>query len=129
MIRFELTREITLRAIHHLESPDLSEQENKSLYGKCLRPHGHDYRVAVTISGPLDERTGLVFNRDRFTEILERVLVKPFDGTDLNKHFSLTSGEALAREFFELLQNEFPPGLLRGVSVQETPKNIFTHWP
>jgi 6-pyruvoyltetrahydropterin/6-carboxytetrahydropterin synthase len=125
-LTIELTSEITLRAIHRLSSPTLSEAENSSLYGKCYRMHGHDYRVAITIRSGLDEKTGLIFNRDRLNEILHRALIVPFDGSDLNKHFTHTSGEALAEMFFERLKPEFPAGVLRRVCVRETPKNSFT---
>ena len=40
----------------------LSEEANRELYGKCNNPygHGHNYEVEVTVSGPIDGRTGRV---------------------------------------------------------------------
>ena len=39
-------------------------EENRSTYGKCNNPygHGHNYMVEVTVSGPVDEQTGMVCN-------------------------------------------------------------------
>ena len=40
--------------------PQLSEEENRRLYGKCNNPygHGHNYVVEVSARGPLDGATG-----------------------------------------------------------------------
>ncbi|MFZ5786390.1 MAG: 6-carboxytetrahydropterin synthase, partial [Acidobacteriota bacterium] len=49
-------------AAHCLRLPELSPEENRELFGKCSNPngHGHRYTVEATVSGPLDERTGVV---------------------------------------------------------------------
>lgn len=112
--RFRIARQIVVRAMHQVGQT-----------GPCSRPHGHDYRVEVILEGEMDQRTGLVFSRSEFDEILQRHLVDKYDGSNLNEFFKVTSGEALAREFFSLLEKEFPKGLLHQVRVQETVKNYF----
>jgi hypothetical protein len=41
-----ITRSETFSAAHRLNSPQLSEEQNKQLYGKCNHPnfHGHNYK-------------------------------------------------------------------------------------
>lgn len=128
--RIEITKQVEIRAIHNLENANLSPEENKQLYGPCFRPHGHHYKVQVTLSGAVDKLSGLIVNRDKLSEILQRKIVQPFDGTDLNKHFKNTACEALAIEFFEILKGEFPDGArLVRVAIQETRKNYFEFSP
>ena len=57
---FRVTRRYQFAASHRLHAPQLSEEENRRLYGKCNNPygHGHNYVVEVSARGPLDERTG-----------------------------------------------------------------------
>src|ERR1700733_14104758 len=57
-----LTRRYHFPASHRLHSPRLSDAENARLYGKCNNPfgHGHDYVLELTVSGDLDQATGLL---------------------------------------------------------------------
>lgn len=125
----ELTREVVIRSLHKLGSPQLSEEENTALYGKCARLHGHDYRVRVTLRAPVDEKTGLAFDRERLDRILMAAIVEPLDGADLNDLFPNTAGEALARALYLRLAPLFPKDTLVRVGVQETPKNYFEFPP
>ena len=52
MIR--LTRRYRFSATHRLHSPDLSEEANREVFGKCNNPfgHGHDYVLDVSAAGP-----------------------------------------------------------------------------
>ena len=57
---FRVTRRYEFAASHRLHSAELSEEENRELYGKCNNPygHGHNYVVEVSVRGPLDPATG-----------------------------------------------------------------------
>ena len=94
---YELTREVVIRALHSLCNPALSEGENTRLYGMCVREHGHDYKVRISLRGEAEEATGLLFARDRLDRILKAAVIDPFDGGDLNELFPSTAGEALVR--------------------------------
>jgi 6-pyruvoyltetrahydropterin/6-carboxytetrahydropterin synthase len=49
----ELTRIYDFSASHRLHSPELSEEENRNIFGKCNNPegHGHNYILEVTLQG------------------------------------------------------------------------------
>ena len=53
---FRVTKRYQFAASHRLHSQELSEEENRALYGKCNHPygHGHNYVVEVSARGPLD---------------------------------------------------------------------------
>ena len=120
-----LCQEVTLRAIHHLAHPDLSEKENKTLYGICYGEHGHHYKIQVSVAGAVDPVSGLLLNRDQFSAILQEKLVKPYDGADLNSIFPNTACEAIAIEFYKILKPLFSGSSLVRVGIQETNKNYF----
>ena len=48
-----LTRKYEFAAAHRLCSPDLTDQQNLSLYGKCanVAGHGHNYGLEVSVEG------------------------------------------------------------------------------
>jgi len=74
-------------AAHRLARPDLSYEENCEIYGKCARPHGHghNYHLEVTVTGEIDPRTGMIVNLEQLHNILEEVVVEPFDHYFLNE--------------------------------------------
>lgn len=124
--RILLTKSYPLPALHTLTGEGFSAEENLKIFGPCSRLHGHDYRIEVTVSGPIDRRSGLVLNRDHLDSIVKDRLLKPFAGTNLSDHFQHTTGEALAAKFFEILNVSMPKGIvLMGIRLHETAKNSF----
>lgn len=125
--RVEFTQCVWIRAIHHLENPALSAEENTRIYGKCFRRHGHHYHVQITVTGQLNELSGSVVNRDELRRILQTQIVDRYDGVDLNRFIPNTACEALAlhlhAELSETLRNR-GISLVR-VAMQETRKNYF----
>ncbi|RYZ66048.1 MAG: hypothetical protein EOP05_19715 [Proteobacteria bacterium] len=130
---FEVTRQLVIRSIHHLENTAWSPEENRRVYGICYGTHGHHYKIQVTCRGPLNETTGLAVDRSKLDEILEREIRSKYDGVDLNKRFANTSCEALAVEFHKILEprlkHELKGGALVKIGVQETRKNYFEFPP
>ena len=47
----QVTRRETFNAAHQLRDPNLTEDENRRLYGKCVNQHGHNYVLEVTVGG------------------------------------------------------------------------------
>ncbi|RYZ69981.1 MAG: hypothetical protein EOP05_14010, partial [Proteobacteria bacterium] len=130
---FEVTRQLVIRSIHHLENTAWSPEENRRVYGICYGTHGHHYKIQVTCRGSLNETTGLAVDRSKLDEILEREIRSKYDGVDLNKRFANTSCEALAVEFHRILEprlkHELRGGALVKIGVQETRKNYFEFPP
>ena len=132
-MQLEVTRRYSLSALHVLSGEGFSREENLRVFGGCSVLHGHEYLVEVTVAGPIDASTGLVIGRDELDRIVRERLLDPLTGCNLSDHFRHTTGEALAGEFFALLQSEIhPPALLERVLIRETAKNSFEfsrgHW-
>jgi 6-pyruvoyltetrahydropterin/6-carboxytetrahydropterin synthase len=68
-----LTRRYDFPAAHVLSHPSLSDERNFEIYGKCANPagHGHNYGVEVTVTGPVDERTGRIIAPELLDEIYQ----------------------------------------------------------
>ncbi len=84
--RVQLTRVVRFCAAHRYHSESLSEEENRAVFGKCNRPHGHghDYRVEVSVRGEIDPQTGMVINLADLDRILQEHVVEPLDHCFLN---------------------------------------------
>ncbi len=70
--------------------------------GKCRNLHGHSYRLDVTVSGPLNPN-GVVVDFDDLRAIVDRVVIDPWDHSDLNQVIDNPTAELLARRAWELL--------------------------
>src|SRR5262249_60668408 len=59
-----LTRRYWFSASHRLNCSSMSEEENRSVYGKCNNPHGHGHNYALegTLVSAVDQQTGTVFH-------------------------------------------------------------------
>lgn len=81
-------------AAHQLAHPDLNDEENSKIYGKCARPngHGHNYHLEVTVKGELDPRTGMIVDLGALHKVVEDYVVEPFDHTFLNKDILYFAG-------------------------------------
>ena len=77
------TKTFTFNAQHSLKSAALSKQDNQLAYGKCMRPHGHDYTLKVTICGSPNKRTNKLLIEHKFEEGITQLLER-FDYNDLN---------------------------------------------
>eukprot|EP01120_Amphizonella_sp_Union-15-10_P016526 TRINITY_DN875_c0_g1_i1.p1 TRINITY_DN875_c0_g1~~TRINITY_DN875_c0_g1_i1.p1 ORF type:complete len:147 (-),score=12.54 TRINITY_DN875_c0_g1_i1:113-553(-) len=118
-------------AAHRLHSPLLSDSENLALYGKCnhVSGHGHNYRVTVTVQGPIDPRTGMITNLTTLKELIwERALVH-LDHRHLDKDVEFFSrypstAENVAVYVWQALVDQFKsPIRLFEVQIQETDSN------
>src|SRR5271154_2107736 len=81
-----LTRRYMFSASHRLHSDVMTAEENRATYGKCNNPygHGHNYALEVTVSGLVDERTGMVCNLVDLDSFVQREILERFDQQNLN---------------------------------------------
>src|SRR5260370_36262610 len=81
-----LNRRYRFSASHRLHSDAMSDAENQATYGKCNNPHGHghNYVLQVTVSGQVEESTGMICNLGDLDECVQRESVTRFDIANLN---------------------------------------------
>jgi 6-pyruvoyltetrahydropterin/6-carboxytetrahydropterin synthase len=132
-MKAHLTRRYHFSSSHRLNSIDLSPEENLATYGKCNNPHGHghNYTLEVTVSGPVDPRTGMVCNLVDLDGFVEREVLSRYHLENLNtlKEFAqqVPTTENLSVEIFEILQRGFQPAHLERVRLDETMMNSFEY--
>jgi 6-pyruvoyltetrahydropterin/6-carboxytetrahydropterin synthase len=108
-----LTRRVTFAAAHRYHRPEWSDERNEATFGKCARPsfHGHGYTCDVTVTGEIDEETGMVVDLGVLDRVLDAEVRERFDHRNINldvPEFAegrlIPTGEALARFIFERVQ-------------------------
>jgi 6-pyruvoyltetrahydropterin/6-carboxytetrahydropterin synthase len=120
-------------ASHRLHSDDLSEAENREVYGKCNNPHGHghNYFVEVTVSGQVDPQTGMVCNLIDIDDCVRREILDRFDHANLNtlEEFrgQVPTTEVLSVAIYDILKQSFRAAHLEKVRIEETMLNSFEY--
>lgn len=120
-------------ASHRLHSDQMSAMENSATYGKCNNPygHGHNYALEVTVSGPVDETTGMVCNLVDLDEFVHGEILERFDHENLNTlpDFSraVPTTENLCITIYDILQRGFRNAHLERVRLEETMMNSFEY--
>ncbi len=132
-MRISLTRRYSFAASHRLHSPELSEEENRRVYGKCNNPygHGHNYIVEVTMTGPVDRATGMITNLGDLDPFVQREVIEAFDHKYLNEEIpefqtAVPTTENVCREIYRRLK-KYPLAQLERVRIEETLKNSFEY--
>jgi 6-pyruvoyltetrahydropterin/6-carboxytetrahydropterin synthase len=134
-----VTRRYKFAASHRLHSSELSEPENRELYGKCNNPygHGHDYVLEVSVAGPLDSSSGQVVNVPALDRLVNEQILRDFDHRYFNadvREFS-TDLVPTSENILRVIENRLSahwhtsfPGdwpRLEGIRLQETKRNRF----
>lgn len=80
-----LVRIVGFSAGHHYRRRDWSEERNHAVFGGSVNPHGHNYRVEVTVGGEVDAETGFVVDLGQLDAVLAELIHRPLDQQDLNR--------------------------------------------
>lgn len=130
-MKAHLTRRYMFSASHRLHSDEMSAAENRAIYGKCNNPygHGHNYMIEVTVSGPVDDQTGMVCNLVDLDGFVRAEVLERYDHQNLN---SLTdfakavpSTENLCIAIYDIVKRGFSKAHLDKVRIEETMMNSF----
>lgn len=87
MGKHRVTRAARFSAAHNFWLDALSEADNRALFGSTASPwpHGHDYRVQITVEGTVSSSTGMVVNLTDLDALLQARVVQPLNLTWINK--------------------------------------------
>jgi 6-pyruvoyltetrahydropterin/6-carboxytetrahydropterin synthase len=103
---------------------DLSEDENRALFGRRAEQHGHNYRLEVTLRGEPDPVTGMVIDLKQVQTVLDREVMARFDHRDLNRDTPYFEKDPPTPENFALvlhglLREALPDGMLDRIRLAE----------
>ena len=131
MPRASLTRRVIFSAAHRYRRPEWDNAKNEEVFGLCAREsyHGHTYTCDVTVTGPVDPKTGFVVSLSVLDGMLDTIVRQPLDHRNLNldvPEFAegklIPTGENLAQWIAERVQAALPlPTKVARVSVCEEP--------
>lgn len=127
-----ITRRETFAAAHRLFKPELSDEENLKIFGKCSNPnwHGHNYTLEVIVAGEVDADTGFVMDLKDLKEIVRKNVISKVDHKNLNLDTDfmkgkITTSENIVIAIWNELEDKITKGKLFSVKLYETENNYF----
>ena len=129
-----IRRKVYFNCAHRLHSQQLTDDENRKVFGKCNNPngHGHNYTLIVCLKGPVDPLTGMVLNLTEITQIINQEIVDRFDHKHLNKdtkEFStlVPTAENIVIICWKILKETSLSHFLFELTLLETENNSVTY--
>lgn len=128
-----ITRKFNFSASHKLFNPNLSEEENLRLYGKCSNPngHGHNYTMEVTVAGEINTETGYLMDLSLLKKLVNDAIINIVDHKNLNVDVVFLSNiipttENIAGKFWDILSEKINSAEIKLYSIKltETENNI-----
>ena len=132
-MKAHLTRRYMFSASHRLHSDEMSERENRDIYGKCNNPygHGHNYMIEVTVSGAVDGQTGMVCNLVDLDSFVGANVLERYDHQNLNLLSEFVTlvptTENLCIAIYEIVKRGFKAAHLEKIRIEETMMNSFEY--
>jgi 6-pyruvoyltetrahydropterin/6-carboxytetrahydropterin synthase len=131
MATARLTRIVDFSAAHRYFRPEWTAEQNAAAFGLCAREHGHghNYRCAVTVSGPISNETGMLVDLALLDRVLEDTVRRPLDHRHLNHDVPefaygrlIPTAEVLAAWVWSRVAPRLPAGVrLHAVRIEEDP--------
>lgn len=129
-----VSRKAHFNAAHRLHNPNLSDEQNIEIFGKCNNEnyHGHNYELIVSVTGKINPITGYVIDMKHLSEIIEKYIEQHLDHKNLNieveefKNLNPTA-ENIAIVIYNKLRPHIDKENKISVTLYETPRNFVTY--
>lgn len=125
-----VTRREVFSASHRIYNPNLSDEENLEIYGKCSNPngHGHNYIIEVTVAGEINPVTGYLIDLKLLKKIIRENIIDKLDHKNLNLDVEflkdvIPTAENILIGIWSQLKNKIPNGKLYSIKLYETENN------
>jgi 6-pyruvoyltetrahydropterin/6-carboxytetrahydropterin synthase len=133
--RVAVFREARFNAAHRLYRPDWPAERNQEVFGLCNNPnwHGHNYKLIVRVTGPIDAETGYVMDLKVLKDLIAEHVTDRFDHKNLNMDVPdfaqlNPTAENIAVVIYERLRAVLEPELDLHIRLYETERN-FVEYP
>ena len=127
-------RKAHFNAAHRLFNKSWSDEKNLEIFGKCSNPnyHGHNYELVVSVTGGIDQETGMVIDLKILQKIIYDKIEAEFDHKNLNLDVvyfqeKIPTAENIVVVIWGILRKELSDQLDLEVTLYETPRNFVTY--
>lgn len=132
--KLTITKEFEFDSSHRLVDVNLTEEENRDIFGKCFNSpsHGHLYKLFVEVSSINPLRHGMIINFCVLKEIVNEVVIEEYDHHFLNDCESLSGIITTCENMIQVIWDRLASKLveegcqLESLKLYETPTSCAT---
>ena len=128
-----ITKQFKFCAAHKYWNNSWTHDKNYEVFGDDIKVHGHNYVLDITVTGPIDEDSGFVFDIQKLKKIVDAHVVSVIDHSQIQEDIKWFEGKQPSTENLVLFIWESvskhieSPAKLYKIKLRETP-TIFTEY-
>ena len=81
--------------------------KNYEVFGDDIKVHGHNYVLDITVTGPIDEDSGFVFDIQKLKKIVDTHIISVIDHAQIQEDIKWFDGKQPSTENLVLFINDF----------------------
>ena len=130
---FYLTKEYKFCAAHQYWNSNWSNDKNDKVFGEDVKVHGHNYKLAVTVKGAVDNDSGFIVDLQKLNEIVYKYVINVLDHSQIEKDIDWFKNKQPSTEnmlifMWDEIVGRIPSGaILHCIKLRETP-TIFSEY-
>ena len=128
-----ITKQFKFCAAHKYWNNSWPPDKNYEVFGDDIKVHGHNYILDITVTGPIDQDSGFVFDIQKLKKIVDTHVVSVIDHSQIQEDIKWFEGKQPSTENLVLFIWESvskhidSPAKLYKIKLRETP-TIFTEY-
>jgi len=128
-----ITKQFKFCAAHKYWNDSWDKEQNYKVFGDDIKVHGHNYILDITITGPINQASGFIYDIQDLKEIVNTNVIKILDHSQIQEEIpwfidKQPSTENLVMFIWEqIVSHVQDPAKLYKIKLRETP-TIFTEY-
>ena len=128
-----ITKQFKFCAAHKYWNDSWSHDKNFSIFGDDIKIHGHNYVLDVTITGPINEDTGFIYDIQELKNIVNNNVLSILDHSQIQEDIPWFVGKQPSTEnLVQFIWDNIAPHIqgkakLYKIKLRETP-TIFAEY-
>ncbi len=126
-----ITKQYKFCAAHKYWNDSWTKEKNFDIFGDDINIHGHNYVLDITISGPINIKSGFIINLKDLNLLVNSKIISIMDHSQIEKDIKWFNNRQPSTEnmvvfIWQQLEKHIPkPACLYSIKLQETP-TIYT---
>ena len=128
-----ITKQFKFCAAHKYWNDSWDKDQNYKVFGDDIKVHGHNYVLDITITGPVNQDSGFIFDIQELKDIVNKNVINVLDHSQIQEDIpwfldKQPSTENLVVFIWEQIASSIKvPAILHKIKLRETP-TIFTEY-
>ena len=128
-----ITKQFKFCAAHKYWNKSWNKDQNFDVFGDDIKVHGHNYTLDITITGPINQDSGFIFDIMELKDIVNEHVIKVLDHSQIQEDIPWFKGKQPSTEnlvlfIWESIASKIKnPAKLHKIKLRETP-TIFTEY-